>query len=143
MPSEFKLLQDSSLMLEGNFTIYSGCTISVNPGAKMILGSGFINNYATIDCFQEISIGANVAISTGVTIRDSDNHSINGNEIITLPIKIGNHVWIGLNATILKGVTIGDGAVVAAGAVVTKNVPPKTLVGGVPAKVMKENIEWQ
>ena len=48
-----------------------------------------------------------------------------------------------MRATILKGVTIGDGAIVAAGAVVTKDVPPKTLVGGIPAKVIKEDIEWQ
>ena len=53
------------------------------------------------------------------------------------PITIGNHVWIGSNATILSGVTIGDWAVVAAGAVVTKDVPPRTVVGGVPAKVIK------
>lgn len=59
------------------------------------------------------------------------------------PIHIGNHVWIGARATILKGVTIGDGAVVAAGAVVNKDVPPNTLVGGVPARIIKENISWE
>lgn len=53
------------------------------------------------------------------------------------PIKIGNHVWIGSNATVLSGVTIGDWAVVAAGAVVTKDVPSLTVVGGVPAKIIK------
>ena len=52
------------------------------------------------------------------------------------PIIIGKHVWIGSNATILSGVTIGDWAVVGAGAVVTKDVPPMTVVGGVPAKVI-------
>lgn len=61
----------------------------------------------------------------------------------TAPIQIGNHVWIGARAIILKGVTIGDGVVVAAGAVVTKDVPPNTLVGGVPAKIIKENISWE
>jgi acetyltransferase-like isoleucine patch superfamily enzyme len=53
------------------------------------------------------------------------------------PVNIGNKVWIGANATILPGVTIGDGAIVAAGAVVTKDVVPKTLVGGVPARLIK------
>ena len=52
-------------------------------------------------------------------------------------IKIGKNVWIGSNATVLQGVSIGDGAVVAAGAVVTKDVPANTIVGGVPAKVIK------
>lgn len=54
------------------------------------------------------------------------------------PIKIGAHVWIGSNATILSGVSIGEWSVVAAGAVVTKDVPPVTVVGGVPAKVLKK-----
>lgn len=53
------------------------------------------------------------------------------------PIKLGAHVWIGSNVTILQGVTIGDWAVVAAGAVVTKDVPPMAVVGGIPAKVLK------
>ena len=76
-------------------------------------------------------------------IRDSDNHTIIGGKEKTAPIKIGNHVWIGARATILKGVKIGDGAVVAAGAVVTRDVPPNTLVGGVPAKIIKENVSWE
>lgn len=53
-----------------------------------------------------------------------------------LPIIIGDYVWVGVNATILKGVKIGDGAVVAAGAVVVEDVPPYTIVGGVPAKII-------
>lgn len=62
---------------------------------------------------------------------------------MTKPIKIGNHVWIGINATILKGVTIGDGAIIAAGAVVNKDVEENSLVGGVPAKILKKNIFWE
>ena len=54
------------------------------------------------------------------------------------PIVVGNNVWIGSHATILKGVTIGDGAIVAAGAVVTKDVPANTIVGGVPAKPIRK-----
>ena len=57
--------------------------------------------------------------------------------IVSAPIRIGNRVWIGSHSTILPGVTVGDGAVVAAGAVVTKDVPPNTVVAGVPAKVVK------
>lgn len=53
------------------------------------------------------------------------------------PIRLGKKVWVGSNATILQGVTIGDNAVVAAGAVVTKDVPANTIVGGVPARVIK------
>ena len=61
----------------------------------------------------------------------------------TQPIIIGNNVWIGTNVTILKGVTIGDGAIIAAGSVVTKNIPAHTLATGIPAKVIKENVEWK
>lgn len=58
-------------------------------------------------------------------------------------VRIGDKVWIATNAMILPGVTIGDGAIVAAGAVVTKDVPPRCMVAGVPAKVIKENVEWK
>lgn len=74
----------------------------------------------------------------------SDNHGYygvdkeyNNEESSYLPVKIGNDVWIGTRAMILDGVTIGDGAIVAAGAVVTKDVPPYAIVGGVPAKIIK------
>ena len=58
-------------------------------------------------------------------------------------IAIGNHVWIGCKSTILKGVTIGDGSVIAAGSLVNRNVPAHVLVGGVPAKILKENVDWK
>ena len=78
-------------------------------------------------------IGHNVVLAT-------INHDLNPKENRKnhyAPIKIGAHVWIGSNATVLPGVTIGDWAVVAAGAVVTRDVPAMTVVGGVPARVLK------
>jgi len=142
-PSELKLDEGSSLAVDGRFYIMTGFHVAVNPGAKLTLGSGYINNNATIDCFEAITIGHGVAISSGVTIRDSDNHAINGNAVVAAPIVIEDNVWIGLNATILKGVRIGQGSVVAAGAVVTSDVPANALVGGVPAKVLKRDIVWK
>lgn len=109
----------------------------------MDLGSGYINSGCSIDCFEEISIGDDVAISKGVTIRDSDNHQVSGGGRKSAPIRIGNHVWIGINATVLKGVAIGDGAIVAAGAVVTRDVPERALVAGVPARIIKTEIDWK
>jgi acetyltransferase-like isoleucine patch superfamily enzyme len=103
---------------------------------------GYSNAGVTIDCFECISIGEGAAIAKGVVIRDSDSHHIDSKPS-TAPIHIGRHVWIGTNAIVLKGVTIGDGAVVAAGAVVTKNVPARALVGGVPAKVLKVDVTWE
>ena len=75
-------------------------------------------------------------------IRDDDEHEMEG-RVRTAPIDIADNVWVGGRAIILKGVAIGDGAIVASGAVVTKNVPPRTLVAGVPARVIRENVSWK
>jgi acetyltransferase-like isoleucine patch superfamily enzyme len=142
LPSEFSLLPSSRLRLRGKFSIGTGCSVSVNPGATLTLGSGYFNKKVTLDCFREITIGNGVVVSKGVTIRDSDNHAIEGSGPTAAPVKIGDRVWIGLNAIILKGLTVGDGAVIAAGAVVTRDVPSRALVGGVPAKVIAEGVTW-
>jgi acetyltransferase-like isoleucine patch superfamily enzyme len=62
---------------------------------------------------------------------------------VIVPVAIGDNVWIGAKAIILKGVTIGDGAVVAAGSVVTKDVAPGVLVAGNPARTLKSNVQWR
>ena len=141
--SELVIDDNAKLTVNGNMVIYTGCAIGVCENAELSLGSGYINNGAKISVFEKVTIGQDVAISENVTIRDSDNHEISGaNGPSTAPINIGDKVWIGINVTILKGVTVGDGAVIAAGSLVNKNIPPRTLVGGVPAKVLRENVEW-
>jgi acetyltransferase-like isoleucine patch superfamily enzyme len=142
LQSELVLGDRARLELRGDFSIHTGCSVAVNDGAHLVLGSGYINHRASIECFQQIAIGDGVAIAKGVTIRDSDAHSINGNSQVSAPISIGNRVWIGANAIILKGVTIGEGSVVAAGAVVTRDVPPRSLVAGMPARVLKTEVTW-
>lgn len=142
-PSILAMHENSKLVVQGEFSIYSGSRVYINNGASLILGSGYINNNFNLSCFERIEIGDEVAISENVCIRDADNHVITSSEHRpTQPIKIGNKVWIGMNVTILKGVTIGDGSIVAAGAVVNKDVPERCLVGGVPAKVLKQNVTW-
>lgn len=98
-----------------------------------------INRGCILDARGGLKIGNNVSISYNVTLltgsHDCFKPDFPGEY---LPIRIGDHVWIGANATILNNVKIGEGAVVAAGAVVTKDVPPYTIVGGVPAKVISE-----
>jgi acetyltransferase-like isoleucine patch superfamily enzyme len=143
LPSQLVLLDKASLAVTGEFSLHTGFSVFINEGARLELGSGYINNGFRLSCFERISIGDHVAIAENVTMRDSDDHTFKGRRHeMTQPITIGNRVWIGMNATILKGVTIGDGAVVAANALVNRDVPPSTLVAGVPAKVVKTGIEW-
>ncbi|NRA83552.1 MAG: acyltransferase [Gammaproteobacteria bacterium] len=141
-PSQFIMDKRSQLILDGRFLVYTDCNIRVHPNATLRLGSGYINKNSNIQCYNSISIGHNVIISENVVIRDSDNHHVNG-VLNQKPIIIKDNVWIGLNVTILNGVTINEGAIVAAGSVVISDVPAKTLVAGCPAKVKKENVDWE
>jgi acetyltransferase-like isoleucine patch superfamily enzyme len=136
--------ENATISVNGSFMFYAGADIRILKGAVLSLMDGFCNDGIQITCAKQISIGRGCAIARDVLIRDYDAHQLLGaNHEIAKEIHIGDHVWIGTRAMILKGVTIGDGAIVAAGAVVTKDVPPKCLVAGVPAKVIRENVEWK
>jgi len=136
--SELSVGKDAIIEIRGSIKIYTGSVVSVSGGGRLSLGSGYVNCGTQIYCFNAISIGDDVSIAENVCIRDSDNHLISGNKTESRPIHIGDRVWIGMNAIILKGVTIGDGAVVAAGAVVTRDVEANTLVAGVPARFVRQ-----
>lgn len=111
---------------------------------KLKLGSEVsIQCNCYLSCEGGLEIGDNVSIGHGTSILTTE-HSyadydipIKKQAIIYKATKISNNVWIGANTTILAGVTIGEGSIVAAGAVVTKNVEKKSIVGGVPAKFIK------
>lgn len=109
-------------------------------GQNITVGENvFINSGC---CFQDqggIEIGDNVLIGQQVVIATL-NHDLTPEKrgsMLPAPVKIGNNVWVGAHATLLAGVTVGDNAVIAAGAVVNRDVPPNTVVGGVPAKIIK------
>ena len=100
----------------------------------------FVNHACTFMSIGGITIADNVLIGPKVNLITSD-HSTNPEErdsIIASPIRIRENVWIGANATILKGVTIGVNSIVAAGSVVTKDIPDNCIFGGVPAKHIKK-----
>ncbi|HSH67759.1 MAG TPA: acyltransferase [Bacteroidia bacterium] len=139
-----KMSENACMSVNGSFRIFDRCVIYINKNATLELGNNsFINSNSNIHCFKRIKIGSNTVISEGVTIRDSDNHSMDYPDYTkTADVEIGNNVWIGINVTILKGVKIGDGAVIAAGALVNKDIPGNSLAGGVPAKVKKTSINW-
>ena len=140
--SILRMDENSTLDCNG-FSFMYGADIILFKGAHLELGKGsFINSDCKIRCHKEITIGEGCAISHDFTVMDSDAHELDGSRN-TNPVHIGNHVWIGTRVTILNGVTVGDGAVIAAGALVTKDVPAGSLVGGVPAKVIKEKVEWK
>lgn len=127
-----------------SFSIFPGCRVSVNDNAKLIIKSGYMNYNSTIECFNLIEIGEYVVISEDVIIRDSNNHMIRSEDFkLSAPVIIEDNVWIGMRAMILPGVRIGEGAVIAAGAVVTKDVPPHTLVAGVPSKTIRSGVSWE
>lgn len=107
----------------------------MGPGKFSIGEYSHINPGCIIDSRGGIEIGSGISISHRVMLI-TGGHDVQAADFReeNLPIKIGDHVWIGAGATILKGVEIGEGAVVAAGAVVTRDVPPFAIVGGVPAK---------
>lgn len=142
LPSQLVLFESAALKVRGSFRFYTGCQISINERAQLILGRGYANGRLNLACFERIEIGDGVAIGENVTLRDSDTYSLKSDRSPTAPITIGNNVWLGLNSTVLKGVTVGDGAVVAAGAMVIEDVPPRSLVAGVPARVKKTNVTW-
>lgn len=141
--------------------------LTVYPYGKGIrIGDySYVGRYSVIRAGNNVSIGNHVLIAHQVTIMDTDSHEIDAEErarshmlmlkeghphspgyVKTLPVVIHDHVWISCNVCILKGVTIGEGAIVASGSVVTRDVPAWTLVAGNPAKVIKplkknENIQ--
>jgi acetyltransferase-like isoleucine patch superfamily enzyme len=118
-------------------------TIPIEVGAgrhgSLVLGERvFINTGATVVATHSIEIGDDCLIGDLVAIFDSDHHPIEPSRPTRFaPVRLGTNVWIGRSATILPGVTIGDHAVIAAGAVVTDDVPARTLMAGAPARPIR------
>ena len=111
-------------------------------GNNIRVGDDFLANFnVTVLDRAPVTFGDSVLIAPGAVIT-TVNHALDPEKrragiCTALPITVGSNVWIGANSTILPGVTVGDDAVIAAGAVVRSDVPPRTVVGGVPARVLK------
>jgi len=100
-----------------------------------------VGNNVEFHTGSRIEIGSYTAISWHSTLLGSDYHSAGDKGRATADIVVEDYAWVGCHFLILKGVTIGKGAIVGAGSVVTKDVPPHTLVAGNPARIIKENVE--
>ena len=136
--------ENASLCISGGVDIFQDSSITCLKDSLLTIESGFINTRSHILTAKEIHIGKDCAIGCDVIIRDYDFHYLDTpNYEVMKPINIGNHVWIGQRAMILKGVTIGDGSVIAAGAIVTHDVPANCVAAGVPAIVIRNNIHWK
>lgn len=132
--STARLLGPCKIVMGGNSTL----VIDENAGVR---GVEFLLHNA------DIYIGKSCMFSYGIIVRNHDSHKVidtHTNKQTNKPknITIGNHVWIGQNSTILKGVTIGDNSIVAMGSIVTKGCEEGCILAGNPAKVVKENINW-
>ena len=129
-------------------------------GGKIVFEENVKIGYGSIiACITTIRIGKGTAIAHNVTIIDNNNHPThpedrkimynspwdsplrNWNYSASAPINIGENVWIGTGARVHKGITVGDNSIIAANAMVTKDVPPNCIVAGNPAKVVKEDIQ--
>ena len=121
------------------------CKFVTFPGARIILGDGVILGGTIIVARKSVEIGDGTGVGANVVIADSDFHVVWPPERRfdlapieeAKPVKIGRRVWIGYGAIILKGVTIGDNAVIGAGSVVTRDVPANTLAAGSPARPIR------
>lgn len=140
--SRLTVAAGSSIETSGRFRVYSGTVIEVTNGATLSLGSGYMNNECRIYCKNGISIGDGVFVGHQVMMMDDDHHLITGARTGDLQIVIEDHVWIGARVTILKGVRVGTGSVIAAGSVVSKDIPPNSLWGGVPARYIRA-VAWE
>jgi acetyltransferase-like isoleucine patch superfamily enzyme len=149
-----RLHPDCSLEI-GEGCIIEGSIVSERGGVSISIGRNTYIGSSVLASATRIEVGDDILISAGCSLLDHNSHAIgwskrkedvkdwhqdkkNWTNVIVEPIKIGNKSWIGLNVIVLKGVEIGEGAVVGAGSVVTKSVPPWTVVAGNPAKAIRE-----
>ena len=148
----------AAVKLGDHVSCYAGCSFAIGAKGTCTVGNFTLLNGAIIMAEERIEIGSYCLISWNVGIADSDFHPLEPAQRLidahalapyfkdrpprpplrTVPVIIADNVWIGMNATILKGVTIGENSVVAAGSVVSKSVPPNTVVAGNPAIKVKE-----
>jgi acetyltransferase-like isoleucine patch superfamily enzyme len=129
--------------LSNNIGLTKGCFLSVGQDSSITIGDDVGMSGTIVSARLEINIGSRVMCGANVVISDSDRHHIDKNkrtncsEPKNAKIVIGDDVWLGMNVVVLKGVTIGSGAVIAANSVVTKDIPANVVAGGAPAIVIR------
>ena len=135
--------RDAGVVLGDYVSLYPGVAFYLDgPGARIEIGTKTgLNRRVEIMARERITIGDDCAIGWDVQIVDNDGHEFDGVQS-NAPVTIGDGVWIGARSLIMKGVTIGDKAVIAAGSVVTRDVAAGALVGGAPARELRDEVSW-
>ena len=132
-----KVINRGGEIYAGHCQFYEGVRLELGKGASLNIGSGtYLNRNTLVIAETKVEIGNSCKIAWDVIIMDSDLHPIEGKILENKPVIIEDHVWIGCRAIILKGVRIGKGAIIAAGSVVTKDIPEYAIAAGVPARVI-------
>ena len=146
---------DGCRLTIGSGSIVEAAVIFDRPGAAVRIGERTFIGASTLVCAEGIEVGDDVLVSWGCTIVDHNSHALGWKDrardvgqwyegrkdwtvVERAAVRIGNKAWIGFNAIVLKGVSIGEGAIVGAGAVVTRDVPAFTIVAGNPARPIRE-----
>ena len=130
----------TNLVIGDHFQVWSAHRQTLITGwGRMTIGDRvFVNSGAIVFSVLEVTIGNDVALANEAYVMDTDSHGIEGRPVKEAPVHIGDGTWVGARAIILPGVTIGRRCVIAAGAVVSRDVPDDTLVAGNPARVVRE-----
>ena len=136
------VINSGEITLAENARIHKGAKIS-NTGVIRIGPRSYINPNALLVINKSLEIGSDCAISWNVSIMDNDLHKIlPENPESDTGIYIGDRVWIGSDVKILKNARIGSGSVIAANSVVNSEIPERCLAAGIPAKVIRTNVNW-
>jgi acetyltransferase-like isoleucine patch superfamily enzyme len=148
-----KHVSGNQLSVGENSIIHADISFEESGGSVQIGSRTFVGRSHLV-CYRSLMIGDDVIMSWGITVVDHDSHSLewekrcddvrdwgkgqkNWQHIAHAPVVIGNKAWVGFNVSILKGVTIGEGAVIGACSVVTRDIPPYSVVVGNPARVVR------
>lgn len=140
--TRIRVMNGARISIGDRTLIESHCHL-LSQGDLLIGADGFLGAGCTLVAHDRIEIGTDALIAANVTIRDQDHRVASSTMpfrlqgFVTDPVTVGDNVWVGANAVVLKGVAIGGSTVVAAGAVVTRDLPARAVAAGVPARVIR------
>lgn len=139
-----KVAEGGTLTVGRDVRVAASARVSVR--GELTIGNNVrINHGAQVLASNSVTIGDGVAIGPGCMILDSDLHGLTIDGVprpMTAPVVIGDRVWIGARCTLLKGASVGDGSIIAAGSVVSGSIPSGVVAGGTPARVLATDASW-